>query len=791
MTSKPLHAPPAPPLLSRHISLNLQGTGTSFAHLSTSSSSSSPSPPDVPTPPPSTPLSPLSPELPGPVKETNHILKNYDPVSGRKVINRYEIIKELGRGVHGKVKLARVLPEDATSATGYASPSSLSTPPDENDPDTEYVAIKIVDRAPKRRQLGKSPSLDNGQTPRELGIRREIAIMKKCVHPNVVRLREVIDDSMSKKIYLVLEYMDAGEIVWRTVDEEPALTQEQARRVFRDVVLGLEYLHYQGIVHRDIKPANLLRSTTNIIKISDFGVSHLSQQQGGSSQDDAELAKTAGTPAFFAPELCFTDLGDGRKRPPVTKAIDIWSLGVTLFCLLFGKCPFTGESEFDLFRNIAEEELVIPEHPHIDDEARDLLVRLLEKDPQQRITLEEVKRHPWVLRGIPDPTRWLEETDPTRAGAVLEVSQEEVDSAVGIVDKLKKKLFKLGTSFGWFGSGLRRRATTAAPGQVGVSKVAGVKTTSLGTPIEEKRSMSPLDAVPGSTSATNLMATAGSMGSRRSSNTPIASARPPPILARHHSAMTSTETIHRIVPKSAEEKPTDHFPRPPIRQRSSTVSHGTVTPKHTTRTPSPLASPLGDEFAGVSIPRSQPVVEGGDGTGEASSESFARALLNVHGGAPGSRRGSRGSGIPRSRALSNLSTDPSPDLWTLNLDQYSNYEYSDFSPQITDDDYEGPGADQIEEDEGMFLDFTRGRRSRVGSMSSNLGGATGPRSRVSSAVRGGGHGHHGHASGSGSGTGSRSGSGSGRGQSPAHPKNPSRLHEVRDLEEKLAEAIGA
>lgn len=145
------------------------------------------------------------------VKETNHILKTTNLISGRKVINKYEIIREIGRGVHGKVKLALDLSSN------------------------EHVALKIIERN-SRKRLGR-----NETSSQEQKIRREIAILKKCIHPHVVRLREVMDDPMSKKIYLVLEYMDGGEVIWRTPDDKPALTIWQARSTFRDVVLGLEY----------------------------------------------------------------------------------------------------------------------------------------------------------------------------------------------------------------------------------------------------------------------------------------------------------------------------------------------------------------------------------------------------------------------------------------------------------------------------------------------------------------------------------------------------------------------
>ncbi|EMR10157.1 hypothetical protein PNEG_01431 [Pneumocystis murina B123] len=348
------------------------------------------------------------------VKETNHILKTTNLVSGRKVINKYEIIREIGRGVHGKVKLALDLSSN------------------------EYVALKIIERN-SRKRLGR-----NETSSQEQKIRREIAILKKCIHPHVVRLREVMDDPMSRKIYLVLEYMDGGEVIWRTSDDKPALTIWQARSTFRDVVLGLEYLHYQGIIHRDIKPANLLWTKNHVVKISDFGVSYSNTCYGLSAEEnELELAKTAGTPAFFAPELCYCD---PSKRCTITKAIDIWALGITLYCLLFGSCPFTADGEYELMNVIPTKPLEIPSTPPIGDKAKNLLKRLLEKDPNARITLEEIKRHPWLLEDISDPENWIKETDP-RNYQLLEVTQQEVDGAVSIVDKLKRKLTKLTSKF--------------------------------------------------------------------------------------------------------------------------------------------------------------------------------------------------------------------------------------------------------------------------------------------------------------------------------------------------------
>ncbi|CDH49821.1 upstream serine threonine kinase for the snf1complex [Lichtheimia corymbifera JMRC:FSU:9682] len=418
------------------------------------------------------------------VVETHTINKDYDPTTGNKILNnKYMIVREIGRGVHGKVKLA----EDIESH--------------------DLVAIKIVDKRARQRQLGynllrggggggtnvngsgghmnATRRLADQYRENEQKIRREIAILKKCAHPHVVRLLEVMDDPASHKLYMALEYMEGGEIQWRDENEMPVMGMEEARSIFRSVVSGLDYLHYQGIIHRDIKPANLLLTRDRVVKISDFGVSYLNEHLAGNQHSireeeeeeeedgccdkiDRELAETAGTPAFFAPELCSTggeDMGDisntsHRRRHRITKAIDIWALGVTLYCFAFGRCPFTAANEFELFNNIPRDPLQFPDPNEIgfdiSDALKDLLYRLLTKDPEKRITLEQVKHHPWVIEDLGDPEQWWQEADPCRYKAV-EVTDDEVNHAVTMMDRIRKSIQKLSSSLSHLTQGITRK----------------------------------------------------------------------------------------------------------------------------------------------------------------------------------------------------------------------------------------------------------------------------------------------------------------------------------------------
>lgn len=206
--------------------------------------------------------------------------------------------------------------------------------------------------------------------------------MKKLNHGNLVSLIEVLDDPTEDSLYMVLEMCKKGVIMKVSVDEKAdPYDDESCRCWFRDLILGIEYLHAQGVIHRDIKPDNLLLTDDDVLKIVDFGVSEMFTKQS-----EMLIAKSTGSPAFLPPELCVAKHGDVSG-----KAADIWSMGVTLFCLRFGQLPFQETGVLQLYEAIQRDSVNVDEHTEVDESFKDLMLKLLEKDPSKRIKMEELR----------------------------------------------------------------------------------------------------------------------------------------------------------------------------------------------------------------------------------------------------------------------------------------------------------------------------------------------------------------------------------------------------------------
>lgn len=179
---------------------------------------------------------------------------------------------------------------------------------------------------------------------------------------------------------MVFELVTKGEIL--DIPTSNPLSEERAWFIFRQVILGVEYLHYQKIIHGDLKPENLLLADGDVIKVADLGVCN--EFLGDDASIDQRTA--TGTPAFRAPETL-----SGQRIYFDGKSADIWSLGITLFAFVFGDVPFKSPTIPVLYEQIKNEEVCFPTKATISDELKDLITQMLNKDPEQRVSMQQIK----------------------------------------------------------------------------------------------------------------------------------------------------------------------------------------------------------------------------------------------------------------------------------------------------------------------------------------------------------------------------------------------------------------
>ncbi|XP_075744022.1 calcium/calmodulin-dependent protein kinase kinase 1-like [Rhipicephalus microplus] len=240
--------------------------------------------------------------------------------------------------------------------------------------------------------------------------------MKILSKKKLLKRAGMFDDPDSNNLYMVFEFLEKGPVI--EIPTSTPLSESQAWTYFRDVVLGMEYLHHQKIIHRDIKPSNLLLDEKGRVQIADFGVCN--QFEGV----DALLSGTAGTPAFVAPEA----LSENRSEYS-GKAVDVWAMGATLYAFVVGNVPFHDPSVLILYNKIRNQPVVFPSN--ISTELQDLLSRMLKKNPSDRITVPEIKVHSWVTKNgmFPMPSE-------SENCVFVEVTEEETDNCVRTIPKL-------------------------------------------------------------------------------------------------------------------------------------------------------------------------------------------------------------------------------------------------------------------------------------------------------------------------------------------------------------------
>ncbi|XP_037827996.1 uncharacterized protein LOC119615976 isoform X6 [Lucilia sericata] len=267
----------------------------------------------------------------GDVKMNNH---------RKKLRQRFDIIKKLGQGTYGKVQLG------INKETG------------------QEVAIKTI----KKCKIEAESDL--------VRIRREVQIMSSVQHPNIIHIYEVFENR--EKMVLVMEFAAGGEL-YDYLSERKVLSEEEARRIFRQVATAVYYCHKHKICHRDLKLENILLDEHGNAKIADFGLSNVFTEQ-------CLLATFCGSPLYASPEIV-------EGTPYHGPEVDCWSLGVLLYTLVYGSMPFDGSNFKRLVKQISQGDYYEPKKPS---RASSLIREMLTVCPRKRATIEQICSHWWV-----------------------------------------------------------------------------------------------------------------------------------------------------------------------------------------------------------------------------------------------------------------------------------------------------------------------------------------------------------------------------------------------------------
>ncbi|KAM3134272.1 hypothetical protein pb186bvf_013557 [Paramecium bursaria] len=279
--------------------------------------------------------------------------------------DQYVIVDTIGQGRYAKVKLAV------------------------NIVDKQQYAIKVMKSDPTNSSQKIQSFINEVQTQADLEHKNIIKVIQ-CKIDGVYRK---IDGRQNQVSYFVMELADQGDL-YELIEQTPIFSEKFARNIFQQLIKGIEHLHQRGLVHRDIKSENIL-FCNGTLKIADFGFcAKTIDGHGGRIQFEA--AQYVGSPEYNPPELT-----NQAKKYYNPESADLFAAGVILFTMVMKSAPFKSTKNGDQYYQLLKQDKlsfwqVFTELNSPSQQFKDLLEKILEENPQKRITIEQIKKHPWM-----------------------------------------------------------------------------------------------------------------------------------------------------------------------------------------------------------------------------------------------------------------------------------------------------------------------------------------------------------------------------------------------------------
>ncbi|PVV02324.1 hypothetical protein BB560_003226 [Smittium megazygosporum] len=271
----------------------------------------------------------------------------------------------------------------------------------------------------------KSADSNSSNDKHSIRIEREIKLLTLLSHPNIVKLYDVLHTP--KFTMIVMEHNSGGELL-QFIRSSGRLVERKARVFFRQIVSAVDYCHRNCIIHRDLKLENVMLDGDGKVRLIDFGFANTFNW-------DKQLDTFCGSPFYAAPEMV-----NGIKY--TGPEVDVWSMGVILFFMLCGRTPFEGENLKEIYDKISKGKFDMPQY--LTEDAADLLNKMLTVSPKKRITMSEIKSHPWIntdyeeqVNGyLPARPAVVLDPNPVTLGKmhIYGFSQEDVITALGNPD---------------------------------------------------------------------------------------------------------------------------------------------------------------------------------------------------------------------------------------------------------------------------------------------------------------------------------------------------------------------